>query len=306
VRKRLVLAATAAIVLAACSTKTTGNTAPTSAGPSATGPNCSTTALNLVTPGQLTIATDNPAFQPWFGGAKGSGQPPWQADPNSGTGNPYSGQGFEGAVAYAAAGKLGFTPDHVKWVAVNFNNSYKPGPKSFDFFVGQVSYSAARSQAVDFSSGYYDVQQALVAKKGAPITSAKTFADLQGYKLGAQIGTTSYSYIVDNIKPTQQPSVYDNSNDVIAALNAGQIDGYLVDAPTAYVNVLISEVKNGVVVGQFPTLGAQEYFGLVFQKGNPLVPCVDQAIASLRSAGTLDSLQSTWLADITYPVIQPS
>src|SRR3989440_7090381 len=299
-RKLLAVVAISGLVLAACSKGTTT----AGGGGSPAGNACAKNNLNLVKPGTLTIGTDNPVFQPWFGGAKGAGQPPWKADPSNGTGNPYTGQGFEGSVAYATAEKMGFGHGEVQWVAVPFNNSYKPGPKNFDFYIGQVSYSKDRAQAVGFSEGYYNVQQALVANKGTPITHARTFADLKDKKLGAQLGTTSYKYIVDNIKPDQQPSVYDNSNDVIAALNAGQIDGYLVDAPTAYVNVLIGEAKHGVVVGQFPTIGPQEHFGLVLQKGSSLVACVDHAIETLRSNGTLDKLHAKYLKGITFPEIK--
>jgi len=300
-----------AMLLAACggtsggSATTSPTTAPATSAPSptATTESCTKDSLHLYAAGKLTVATDNPAYAPWFGGAKGAGQGPWKADPNNGTGNPYTGKGYESAVTYAIASKLGFEQSDVVWTAIPFNNSYKPGPKPFDFYVGQVSYSAARAGAVDFSDGYFDVQQALVANKGTPITNAKTFADLQGYKLGVQIGTTSYSYITENIKPTKAPAVYNNSNDVIAALNAGQIDGYLVDAPDAYVNVLIGEAKNGVVVGQFPTIGDQEHYGLVFEKGNPLVSCVNQAIGTLSSDGSLTTLHDQYLSDITFPVI---
>lgn len=299
-RKALLAMVAASLVLAACS-KSTTTTAPPSSNASPTAPDCTPSSLDLKTPGQLTVATDDPAFQPWFAGTGTYG--PWKGVPNQGTGNPASGQGYESAVAYEIAGQLGFTKDQVKWIPENFNNSYKPGPKDFDFFIGQVSYSPERAQAVTFSDGYYPVQQALVANKGTPITQAKTFADLQGYKLGVQIGTTSYSYIVNNIKPTQQPAVFDNSNDVIQALNNKQIDGYLVDAPDAFVNVLIGEAKNGVVVGQFPTIGDQEHYGLVFQTGDTLVNCVNKAIGSLQSNGTLSSLQTQNLKDISFPEI---
>jgi polar amino acid transport system substrate-binding protein len=272
----------------------------------ATAADCAAGVSTYTNADTLTIATDNPAFAPWFGGKASKPGSPWKANPGGGTGDPYSGEGFESAVAYAVAGELGFGDEQVTWVPVNFNQSYKPGPKDFDFFIGQVSYSPVRAQAVDFSDGYYNVQQALVVKKGTPITEATTFADLRGYKLGAQIGTTSYSYIVDNIQPDEQPNVYDNSNDVIAALNAGQIDGIVVDAPTAYVIVLIGEVPQGTVVGQFPTIGDQEHFGMVFGKDNPLVSCVNQAIEDLTSAGTLDAIQAKWLKELSYPTIAQS
>ena len=303
-RRVLIAIAVAGLLASACGGN--GGTQTTQA-PGGSAASCDKDSLDVRNPGNLTIGTDNPAFQPWFGGSKGSlGEgSPWKANPSQGTGNPYTGQGFEGSVAYAVAKVLGFGGIEVRWVAVPFNNSYKPGDKPFDFYIGQVSYRPERAQAVDFSTGYYNVQQALVANKGTPTTQATTFADLKDKQLGAQLGTTSYQYIVDNIKPDKQPKVYDNSNDVIAALNAGQIDGYLVDAPTAYVNVLIGEAKHGVVVGQFPTLGDQEYFGLVLQKDSSLTPCVDHAITALKSTGKLDALQKKWLKDITFPEIEP-
>jgi polar amino acid transport system substrate-binding protein len=302
VRKLLAVVAVSGLLLAGCSK---GTTTSSGGGGGSSGNACAKNNLNLLKPGTLTIGTDNPAFQPWFGGPKGAGKPPWKADPSQGTGNPYTGQGYEGAVAYAVASQMGFTHDQVQWVPVPFNNSFKPGPKDFDFYLSEVSITKERAQAVTFSKGYYNVQQALVANKGTPTARAKTFADLKDKKLGVQIGTTSYRYVVNNIKPDQQPSVYDNSTDVIAALNAGQIDGYLVDAPTAYVNVLIGEAKHGVVVGQFPTIGEQEQFGLVLQKGNSLVHCVNRAVDAIKANGTLSALQKKWLKPITFPVIKP-
>jgi len=262
--------------------------------------NCTPANLNLLNPGQLTIGTSAPAYQPWFAGTGTYG--PWKAIPSNGTGNPASGQGYEAGVAYGVAQQLGFTKNQVKWVPVGFNESYKPGPKDFDFYLAQVSVTPQRAQAVTFSDGYYDVNQALIARKGTPIAGATSIAALKSYKLGVQVGTTSYDFVQNTIKPTQQPSVYDNSNDVISALNAGQVDGIVTDAPDAYVIVLVGEAKHGVVVGQFPNEG--EHFGLVFSRGNPLVQCVDKALATLKSNGTLASLQAQWLKALTYPVLR--
>jgi polar amino acid transport system substrate-binding protein len=299
IRKAVSALVVVATVAVGCSSTATPSS-PTASGSAL---DCSKGSLHLLSPGKLTIATDNPAFQPWFAGDTSAPGSPWKADPNNGTGDPYSGKGYESATAYDVATQLGFTKDEVAWVPINFNNSYKPGAKPDDFYIGQVSFSTDRAQAVDFSHGYFDVQQALVANKGTPITSAKTFADLKGYTLGVQLGTTSYSYIQNNIQPANPAKVYDNANDVIAALNAGGVDGYLVDAPDAYVNVLIGEAKHGVVVGQFPTIGEQEHFALTFEKGNPLVACVNRAIDKLTSDGTLDQLRSTYLSDIAFPEI---
>jgi polar amino acid transport system substrate-binding protein len=250
--------------------------------------------------GTLTVGTDVPAFQPWVAGTGEEGA--WEGVPDEGTGDPYSGEGYESAVAYAIAEQLGFAHDDVTWTVVPFNNSYAPGPKDFDFDINQVSVTPERETGTTFSDGYYDVSQALVVNKGTPIAAATSIEELKTYQLGVQIGTTSLDIVNDVIQPDRQPRVFDRSVDVIQALNNEQIDGYVVDAPTAYVNVLIGQAKNGVVVGQFPSQG--EHFGLVFEKDNPLVECVDIAIAALQDDGTLQALQDEWLADLTYPVLQ--
>ena len=250
--------------------------------------------------GTLTIGTDVPAFQPWVAGTGEEGA--WEGVPDEGTGNPYSGEGYESAVAYAIAEQMGFTEDQVEWTVVPFNNSYAPGPKEFDFDINQVSVTPEREGGATFSDGYYDVSQALVVNKGTPIASATTIADLKQYQLGVQIGTTSLDLIEEVIQPDKQPRVFDRSVDVIQALNNEQIDGYVVDAPTAYVNVLIGQAENGLVVGQFPEQGEQ--FGLVFELDNPLVECVNIAIGALEADGTLQALEDEWLAVLTYPVLQ--
>jgi len=246
---------------------------------------CDKGSLNLVKAGQLTVGTDNPAFPPWFGGAE---KGPWKVS------DPYSGQGYEGAVAYAVATKLGFAKGEVKWIVVPFNTSFAPGPKKFDFDINQISYKAARANAVDFSDSYYDVNQALVVVKGTPIASATSIAALKPYKFGAQLGTTSYDYIVNNIKPSKKPAVFDQNDAAVAALKNKQINGLVVDLPTAFY-VTAVQVPKGKILGQFPTVGTPEHFGMVFAKGNSLVSCVNDALTKLRSDGTLASLQAKWL-----------
>jgi len=256
---------------------------------------CDKDQLNLVNAGQLTVGTNNPAYPPWFGGDP---KDPWKIS------DPASGEGYESAVAYAVADKLGFDRADVKWVYVPFNKAFAPGPKSFDFDINQISYAPTRAKAVDFSETYYDVNQALVANKGTPIASAKTFADLKKYKLGAEVGTTSYRYITDNIKPTEQPSVYDSNNDAISALNAKQIDGIVVDLPTAFY-IVAAQLDNGTIVGQFPSGGTPEHFGMVFEKGNSLVECVNRALRGLKAESKLAQLRQEWLANkASAPVLK--
>jgi len=248
---------------------------------------CAPGKLPLTTAGTLTVGTDKPAYPPYF-----------EDD------DPANGKGFESAVAYAVADKLGLPADKVKWTVVPFNSSYAPGPKSFDFDINQISISPARAKNVDFSEPYYNVNQALVAIKGTPLTKAKTLAEVKDAKLGAQIGTTSLDYINDEIQPSKKASVYNTNTDVISALKAKQIDGIVVDLPTGFY-VVAAEVPNGTIVGQFPAAGEQEQFGLVLAKDSPLTACVDEAVTALRDDGTLDTIQQEWLADkANAPVLE--
>jgi polar amino acid transport system substrate-binding protein len=245
-------------------------------------------------PGTLTIGTDNPAFPPWFSGGETDAHSEWTFD------DPYTGKGYEAATAYAVAEAMGFTKDQVAWVVAPFAQTYKPGDKDYDFAIEQISYSAKRDEAVDFSDSYYDVQQALVATKGSPIASATSISDLAGTTIAAPIGTTSYDYIVANI-PDATAGSYTTLSDTVAALNAGQVDAIVVDAPTAFylADPFVQEVKDGVVVGLFPPAGEQEYFGLTFVTGSPLVQCADLALAEIKADGTLDAIHQEWLVEKT-------
>jgi polar amino acid transport system substrate-binding protein len=271
--------------------------APTS--PETTGDDaCARENLRLVNDGRLTIGTDNPAFPPWFEGGTPEGSQ-WEIN------DPSTGEGFESAVAYAVAEKLGFSEDEVEWVVVPFNQSFRPGPKNFDFDINQISVTEDRDRAVDFSESYYEVNQALVAREGTPITEASSLEDLKQYRLGAQIGTTSLQYIQGTIEPEQQPRVYDTSNDVVSAMNAQQIDGIVVDLPTAFYLVGSGEVTDGTVVGQFPSAGGQEHFGMLFEEGNALRDCVNEALSELEDEGTLAEIQEEWLSEKTdAPVLE--
>jgi polar amino acid transport system substrate-binding protein len=280
----LVLTVALAATAAGC-----GGSSKSSSSTEAAGGSCDKSNLALVDENKLTIGTDNPAYPPWFGGTPPKGSV-WKIS------DPTSGQGFESAVSYAVAKNLGFAKGDVRWVVVPFDQSFRPGSKNFDFDVNQISYTAQRAKAVDFSSSYYNVNQALIGVKGSSITKAKTKADVKKFKLGVQLGTTSYEYVNKNIDPSKQPSVYNNSQDVSSALKAHQIDGIVVDLPTAFFITGSGEVPNSVVVGQFPTVGTPEHFGLVLTKGSKLTACVDKALAALRGDGTLAKLQREWLS----------
>ncbi len=249
---------------------------------------CSVDTLPLLKPGTLTIGTDSPAYEPWF--VKN---------------DPTNGKGFESAVAYAVAGELGFTEDQVTWVKVPFNLSFAPGDKEFDFDINQISITEERASVVDFSDGYYQAAQGVVALKDSPVADVSTLAELADYNLGAQTATTSLTAIRDVIRPANDPAVFEDTNAAKQALLNGQIDAILADVPTAsYISGF--EIPGSTVVGQFqPETGEQEQFGILFEKGSGLVPCVNEAIATLEADGTLEQIEQEWLADyLSIPELQ--
>ena len=285
----------ALIALAALALAATASGRPAASQTAGAIPGCAKADLNLISDGKLTIGSDNPAFPPWFAGPE---KKPWKVS------DPTNGKGFESAVAYAVAKQLGFAKSEVAWTYVPFNNSYKPGKKSFDFYVQEVSYSPERAKQVDFSKAYYFVNQSVVGRKGKPIASVRSINGLKKYKLGAQIGTTSYNFIVNTIKPQSKPLVYDTNDAAVQALKTGQIDGLVVDLPTAFY-VTAVQVPDGKVIGQFASGGSKEHFGLVLQKGNTLTGCVDKALNRLWANGTIRNLQRIWLAKATgAPVLK--
>ncbi|MFF5493134.1 ABC transporter substrate-binding protein [Streptomyces aquilus] len=253
-----------------------------------TGAACAKGKLATKMSGKLTIATDEPAYEPWFKDDK-----------------PANGKGFESAVAYAVAERLGYDKSAVAWQSVPFNKAFAPGEKTFDFDINQVSISAERKKAVDFSSGYYDVRQAVIALKDSKAAKATSIADLKGLKLGAQVGTTSLNYIEDVVKPTRQAAAYAKNDQAKSALKNGQVDAIVVDLPTAFY-ITAAEVTDAEIVGQFENQGGTpEQFGLVLDKGSALTSCVTGAVDALRKDGTLAKIEKQWLSDaVDAPVLK--
>ncbi|MBI2684000.1 MAG: amino acid ABC transporter substrate-binding protein [Actinobacteria bacterium] len=256
---------------------------------------CDPSALATLRAETLTIGTDNPAYPPWFGG--GERAKPWKIN------DPATGKGYESAVAYALASELGFSRTSVRWGVTPFLRSFAPGKKPFDIFINQVSIKAERAKNVTFSASYYNATQAVVVLKGAPIASVGTVAGLKRYRFGASIGTTSYDTIVGRIRPTAKPSVFDTNDNAITALKNRQIDGVLVDLPTAYY-ITSAQIPSARILGQFAASGKDERFGVVLAKGSPLAPCVNRAVAKLRKDGTLKRLERRWLAGPAAPFLK--
>ncbi len=272
------IAVTGGLVGCGAPKKDTAATPDASGATSSAAASCSPSSMGTVSKGKLTIATDNPAYGPWFSDNK-----------------PENGKGYESAVGFAIAKNLGFTPANVSWIRVPFNNVVTPGAKKFDFDLNEVSINPERAKKVDFSTGYYDVTQAIVTNKGSKIAGAKSIADLKGAKLGAQVGTTSYTAIIDQIKPGTTPAVFKTNDVAVQSLKSKQIDGIVVDLPTAFYAVA-AQLDSGVIVGQLPSAGGKpEQFGAVLQKGSSLTQCVSGAVDAIRKDGTLTKLSEQWL-----------
>jgi len=283
--RTLAALAVAGLALAACSPAS--DTA-TEASASASGASCDKATLETKTPGKLVIATGQPAYEPWV-----------KDDA------PESGEGFEAAVAYAAAEKLGYDPADVQWARTTFDVAIAPGAKDFDWNIQQFSITEDREKAVDFSSSYYDVNQAIVSYKGSPIADAKTLADLESAKLGAAVGSTSLD-AAQGLATGEEVAVFNDNAAAVSALKNKQVDGLVVDLPTAFY-LVAAELDNGVIVGQLPAPegATTDQFGILLPNNSPLTACTSQAVDELRADGTLDTLEQKWLgSDAGAPTLQ--
>jgi polar amino acid transport system substrate-binding protein len=274
----LLILATLALGAAACGSdsSSSGSSSSPSAAATTAADACAKDKLALKTPGTLTVGTDKPAYPPYFENDK-----------------PENGKGFESAVAYAIAAKLGFTKDEVKWTVVPFNSSYAPGPKQFDFDVNQISITPPRQKRVDFSTSYYTAPQAVVALKRSGAAKATSLSGLANTKLGVQVGTTSLDAVTATIKPSQQPQVFNDSNDTVRALKDGRVDAIVVDLPTAFY-LTAAEIPTATITGQFAAPGGDAW-GALLEKDSKLTPCVDKALAEMKSSGQLQQITDRWM-----------
>jgi polar amino acid transport system substrate-binding protein len=244
---------------------------------------CPKDRLDLVKSGQLTVGTDKPAFPPYF-------------EDN----DPTNGKGFESAVAYAVAQKLGFSKSEVKWAVVPFNSSYAPGPKSFDVNLQQYTITDDRKKGVDFSSPYYSASQSIIALKGGKADGVTDLAGLKGITIGAMANSTS-ALTLDALDVDLTPKLYNSNEDATAALSAGQVDAVVLDTPTAYVAVT-EYIPDSFIVGELPKVGVEDQWGLLLAKDSPLTPAVSAAVDALREDGTLAKLEKEWLSGLTAGV----
>jgi polar amino acid transport system substrate-binding protein len=279
-RKILLLIAIFSLVAAACAEEDTTPSAGGGGDGGGSEQSCDVQNPPLFEEGVLTVATDRPAFPPWF------------------EGSPKNYSGFEGELANEIAQRMNLD---IKWVVEPFNRSYAPGSKDYDFDINEISITPEREEAVDFSDGYYNNNQGLMTLEDSAVADATSMDDLKDVQFGAQVGTTSLDFINTQIQPSVEPKVFDTTNDSKSALESGQIDALVTDLVTT-VYLRDFEIDGSVVAGQFPT---EEPFGMLFEKGNPLVDCVNQALQEIKDDGTLEQLQEKWLQDyLSVPTIE--
>ena len=268
------------LVGAACSSDSDESSSETTESTSdTTETSCDAADLPVKEEGQLTVATGDPVFPPWM-----------END------DPASNEGFESELVYLVAEQLGFSEDQVIWTSTGFDEAIAPGEKDYDFNIQQYGITADRDEVVDFSDGYYTVQQAVVALPDSDVANAESVADLQSATLGAGVGTTSLDYIDEVIQPDTEAAVFDDNAAAVAAFDAGQVDGIVVDLPTAFY-LTAAEIPDASIVGILPTVGDEEELGMLFETDSPLIPCVNQALAAVEESGDLAALQEEWLAD---------
>ena len=176
-----------------------------------------------------------------------------------------------------------------------FDEVIAPGAKDWDFNIQQFSITDARDEVVDFSDGYYAVDQAIIGAADGPASGATSLDDLRDLRIGAAIGSTSLDYAEQVIAPNGDVLVFDDNAAAKAAFDAGQVDAIVFDLPTAYFITAV-EITDAAVIGVLPPSGEPGELGMLFEEGNPLVPCVNEALAALEANGSLAEFESTWLA----------
>ncbi len=274
----MLLAVLALALLVGCGSDDSSDDETPSVDTAVTASDCTPENLDTYKDGVLTVGTDSPAYQPYFEDE-----------------DPTNGRGFESAVAYAIAGELGFDDSEVEWAEVPFNASFAPGQKKFDFDVNQISIKPAREKAVTFSVPYYTSSQAVLVGKDSSLEDVTSLDQLKDVSIGVQIGTTSLDAVKDEIEPTTEPKVFDNSNDVVTALKQGQVDAVVLDLPTA-IYLRDAQLPGSTVIGQFEAEGGDQW-GAVMPKDTSIASCVDWAIESLEKSGRLEEITDKWMSE---------
>lgn len=240
-----------------------------------------------VEPGKLTIATGEPAYEPWVLGD-----------------DPESGKGFEAALAYELAKRMGFAAEDVVWARTTFEEAFAPGAHDWDLNIQQVSINEDRKKAVDFSPGYFKPTQAVVVLADGDYAMATSLSEFKDATIAVQVGSTAFDYVKDLIKGGSEQGIepFNDNADAAQAVSNGQVDAIVTDTPDAVVMASYGQIDNGVVVGQIA--GTEDEFGLgvTLAKDSEITPYVTDAMNALIEDGTLEKLTDMWLAEYTTDI----
>ncbi len=234
-----------------------------------------------VTADTLTVVTSLPAPGFWNGD-----------DPAAITG------GYEYEIALALQEGLGLA--NLEVVNVSFDQLVAGQVGDFDVALSQVTITDERKQVVDFTEPYFESDQGVLVKAG---TEVATVEDARALQWGVQSGTTGSDYVIDVLQPEQEAQVFQDLSAGFAALEAGQLDAFMMD--TAIVLAQASESDGAQeVVAQFKT---GEQYGGILPKGSTNADAINAILSGLEADGSLSTFAEEWLGGdpSAIPVLTP-
>jgi len=155
----------------------------------------------------------------------------------------------------------------------------------YDVALSQISITCERAEVVDFSVPYFRSNQGILVRKDAPIT---TLDQVKAAQIGVQTGTTALD-LLDDIDLEKQPRVYQQLPDGFTALEAGQVDAFVVDTAIVLGQAARSDGRL-VVSAQFAQPGGPDQYGAIIPKGSANVGAINAVFTDLEESGELATL----------------
>jgi polar amino acid transport system substrate-binding protein len=163
---------------------------------------------------------------------------------------------------------------------------------AYDGILSSVSITDDRKKTYDFSDPYLYSGQAIIVRTNE--TAIKSKADLNGKKVGAQLGTTGADEVAKI--PGVTAKNYDTIDLAMLDLSNSQVDAVIVDYPVASNYALVSPQFKGKlqIIGDRFT---NEPYGLTVQKGDPkkLLALFNKGLKDLHANGTYDQIYAKWI-----------
>lgn len=130
-----------------------------------------------------------------------------------------------------------------------------------------------------------------------PANSVNSVDDIEGKKIGVQLGTTGDIYASDYEGDEAGTTIerYNKGTDAVQALKQGKIDCVIIDEQPAKAFV----EKNDDLKILDDVFADEEYAICIAKNNTELTEAFNQAIAELKSEGTLDSIISNYIGDDT-------